>query len=951
MARLTRDVLALVVAAILVIGSTAWLPKTKGEPRGQHPAFAFVAKNMFPSKQEIDKSDKLYGRKEYEWLRLRDPATGRVPQHMRSKEVAFVNALNAHASLSKRGRHTTLTQDWSFRGPNNIGGRSRALAIDVSNNQRILAGGVTGGMWLSEDGGDTWNRTTGFDVTPSVTCAAQDTREGHTDTWYYGTGEYTGSGSRGVNSRIPTYTGEGIFKSTDGGVTWTQLESTVGPPHQFDNPFDVVFRIATNPTNFDQDEVFAATFGTIHRSRDGGESWDLILGTVDVEAEAWADVLVTPNGVVYATIASASPGAGIYRSDDSGDTWTPLTPEAFPQSYGRIVMGYNPSDEEELYFFAVTPGSGFSSSGGGISLWHLQQVAGVPIWEDLSNNMPDFAEVAYAYGWDANPQGGYNMVVKVHPDSSNIVYLGGVSLFRSDDAFQTDNNTYWINGYNYYYGYPGHEEEGINFPGGHADIHNLVFDPTNPDIAYCSHDGGISKCENSLYQNSLQDVFPWTYVEGYLTTQFYWTAVDPITDGSMFVMGGMQDNGTWGTDSENRLDPWVEFLGGDGMACDVGAGPGDDWRAYYATTQYGGSFICMVLDDNFDFQDYYWFEPPGGNFDRWITPYEVSAYDNIRLAVAGTYEIYINENFFDPEGNWITVPGSNHENRWVTAVGISASEEAVVYYGDYDPTLSTQSRIYRITDAFGNMSMLEVTDFFQFPVGAWIHCITVDPTDPDKVYAVFTNYNIPSLFYSEDGGLSWTNIGGNLEENPDGSGNGPSCFWMEVVYDEEHPIYLVGTTIGLFSTFELDGENTVWIQEGEDVLGKMWVTHMDVRNSDGFVSVGTHGGGVYSTFATWEDHGTLEQEDGLPEQFEISAVYPNPFNATATVTVTLPNNADLRLDVFNELGRCVTTLAQGAYKAGEHTFTFNGDNLASGTYFMRLQSAGRTATRQITLLK
>ena len=931
-------ILSAVMAAFFVVILS--LPERDNPAKLKNIYQSTLSSGTSPSDSKSEKS-KSGGRDEYEWYRLRDPATGQIPRGIRSRELAFAK------KLPVRGRALD-EQEWIFRGPFNVGGRTRALAVDIADSNRILAGGVTGGMWFSEDGANTWSRTTDLAVTPSVTCLVQDSREGHTHIWYHGTGEYRGSGSRSINSRVPQFTGDGIFKSTDNGLSWQQLASTVSPVHEFASPFDVVFRIAINPANTEEDEIYAATYGTIQRSLDGGESWYDVLGTFESTDYAWTDVMVTPSGVIYATLDSDILGGGFWRSEDHGETWDDILPANFPTTFHRTVMMYDPSDENVLYFLSVTPGAGYIGQGGGHSLWRLTRSGDFDIWENLSANMPNFQnESPIGFGYDYHSQGGYNMVVAVHPENPDVVYIGGTSMFCSRDAYNTTDSTYWIGGYNYYYGsLPGPNGMDICYPNHHADIHHMFFDPTNPDIMYCSHDGGLSKTTNSLAMPTQTIPFPWDYIDGYITTQFYWVAVDPLTEGNLRIMGGMQDNGTFMGNSESELDPWDFIWGGDGMACDIGAAEQDNWRSFYVSTQYGGSFYRVVLDENDEFQNYYYYGPPG-DFGRWITPFELTPYDYRGMFMTDVNSVWGNPDV--PEngsGGWsqITI---NH-NRWATALGVSNTENPVVYYGDFHPTVPDISRVYRIDEPFGATSIMEVTDP-DFPEMGWIHCITVDPTDANKVIVVFTNYNVLSLFYSEDGGINWSNVGGNLEENPDGSGAGPSCFWAEIVYVGEQPVYLVGTTVGLFSTTELPGDSTIWELEGADVIGYNWVTTMDVRHSDGYVGIGTHGGGTFSTYIEVSD--VKSQEKLQPTDYELTSVYPNPFNATANILLTLPQRAELTVDVYNTLGRKVTTLASGMYEPGRHRLVFNAGDLSSGVYFVRMNAGSYNATKKIVLMK
>ena len=237
-----------------------------------------------------------------EWINkmLMDPSTGKIPDNIRAREVKFKS--NA---LDRRSIMATESHSWTSRGPFNIGGRTRALAVDVRNDDVIIAGGVSGGMWKSTDGGSSWIKTSAASDLHSVTAVAQDTRSGHEDTWYYVTGELVGNSA---SSSGATYLGNGVFKSTDGGDSWTNIEGTASnTPEDLENYFDINYNVVVNPINGD---IHVASFGVIISSTDGGTSW-----TTTLNANGYfADVAVTSTGVLYATISSDGDG-GIYRSD------------------------------------------------------------------------------------------------------------------------------------------------------------------------------------------------------------------------------------------------------------------------------------------------------------------------------------------------------------------------------------------------------------------------------------------------------------------------------------------------------------------------------------------------------------------------------------------------------------------------------------------------------------
>jgi hypothetical protein len=307
------------------------------------------------------------GRMEYDFMRFRNPATNAIPAHILANELAFA------ATLPKYGDYARSSTGWQQRGPGNVGGRTRALALDVTNENIILAGQVTGGMWRSTDGGAHFNPTTKPQDMHSVSCIAQDKRPGKTNIWYYGTGEeYAIVNAAGFSSG---YSGDGIFKSTDGGLNWSKLSSTSSnTPTTLlaKRDFDFVWRIVVDPTNTAQDVVYAAVVNGIWRSTDGGNSWTAVLGldTTQSGISTYTDIAITSTGVLYAAISSETPSKGIYRSTD-GINWVRITP-LLPGGYERINICIAPSDESQVYFLVRTPSFGTN----GHNLWHYQYVSG-----------------------------------------------------------------------------------------------------------------------------------------------------------------------------------------------------------------------------------------------------------------------------------------------------------------------------------------------------------------------------------------------------------------------------------------------------------------------------------------------------------------------------------------------------------------------------------------------
>ena len=189
-------------------------------------------------------------------------------------------------------------------------------------------------------------------------------------------------------------------------------------------------------------------------------------------------------------------------------------------------------------------------------------------------------------------------------------------------------------------------------------------------------------------------------------------------------------------------------------------------------------------------------------------------------------------------GEWLEFSmGAGRANDFVSALSASIEPEGVLYFG------TRNGKIFKVADVTSGESPLEVTGA-NMPSGT-ITSLSVDPNNADKVLATFGNYEVLSIWLTEDGGQNWVSVSGNLEENNDGSGNGPSVRYVEMLPNGDNPIYFVGTSLGLYKTELLDGDNTIWTQESTDLIGSSVVSMIKSRPVEGQIVVGTHGNGVF----------------------------------------------------------------------------------------------------------
>lgn len=889
-----------------------------------------------------DMGNTANSRAEYEWMRQHDPLNGRIPSNIRALELAF-------ASTLPKADERSNPLIWEERGPWNVGGRTRGFAMDVTNENHLIAGSVSGSVWDSWDGGQTWSRAVPQDQYFGVTKIVQDTRPGHTNTWYYSTGEPYGNSATG-SSATSYYLGNGIYKSMDNGHTWSLLPATTNGSPQSYNRWDLIWNIALDPSDTGE-VIFAACPGRLYSSFDGGATWNTALGTSITSSSYFTDVAVTPGGVVYATFSSESGDKGVFRSDD-GINFNRIDPTGWPGAYNRVVIGISPVDEDVVYFLGNTPGYGKKSilwrgDEEWNSLWRYRYVSGNGsgaggVWEDLSLNLPG-GEPANSF----NAQGSYNLLVRVKPGDSTTVFIGGTNLYRSTDAFNSDSNITHIGGYMPNTTVPFYQL----YPNQHPDHHELFFSPSNPDVMFNGNDGGIFKTLNNT-----DSTVVWTSLNnGYQTTQYYTVGIDHAMAGSDVIVGGLQDNGTLFQNSGNPHQPWVEVSQGDGSYLAVA----DSSKMYYFSRQ-KGRMIKETLDGNGQVQAFRRIDPAGGYRYLFINPFIIDPNNNDLMYLAEGYNLWRNSDLsvipldggYDSiSTNWMKIVDSlNIPNIWITALAASVNPPNILFYG------TSSKRVYRIenADTGYHQPYLINNNLPTMVQGAFVNCIAVDPRDADKVMLVVSNYNVYSLFYTENGGLSWMRVAGNLEQTSSGSGNGPSIRWASIMPVGNKTVYWLATSVGLFATDSLDDLNTVWIQQAPQSIGNNVVDMVVTRASDGRVVVATHGNGIWATTIT--DPGQISgYKEPEKNQFRITA-YPNPSVGIVNVEISqLQPGQIVDVRVFDMQGRIVKRLYRGP--ASESWMKWRWDSssetagrLPEGVYIVNVMTSNSSRSVRICVL-
>lgn len=842
--------------------------------------------------ERIDRQSRLAFFNDYNFERLKDPKTGEIPVGIHQKVLEFVSKIPSREDYQSSYNLNQMNKmdfapgifNWQNIGPRNIGGRMNCVAYDIANSKNIIAGAASGGIWKTTDNGASWTKKFPPNDNHTIYSLAQDTRPGKTNIWYAGSGELLSTIDRKVSTKARmSYFGSGLYKSTDNGETWFLLPSTQSKvTATFLTPFQGIWNIVVEPSENNQDIVYLACVGAIMKSIDGGNSWKQVLG--DKKNIAFStDLVRSSDGRLFAAFSRVSldgpkpATTGIFMSTDKGTSWRDITPMGFPDSTKVIKLAVAPSNPNILYAFADVPIDNLDPHSFPDSkqyLWKCTFKNLEPNWVDLSSSLfPKTQEIM-----KPATLGGYAMCISVKPDDPDFVLLGGTSLYRSTNGFADNLKVSMIGGY-----YWDPSIQSFNYELSteylHPDIHGFAFHPSNPNSVCVASDGGIHFCVDITHiepsWESLND--------GLISSQFYSIAIGKNPDYQDFVVGGLQDNGSFFTPQLNKIHNWIELTGADGMHSYVNGN-----YNFALTSWYNGATVYIKLDPKTKNPQSYWFirpnKAPSSRFAFYNT-FVVDPNNPNTIYLPALNSIFYNHQLMLCETNqssfqskWNINPPPPFvfaQNEVITALEMPESIKNTLYVG------TRFGKLYRISNANNeaNATRTEITSDL-FPKNGWISSIEYDNKNGILLVS-FSNYDVVSIFASYDDGLSWQPVAGNLEENPDGYGAGPSVRWVKSVLVGDKVYYFAATDAGLFSTDKLDGEKTLWLQEAKSTIGNVICEMIDAYDNNKVV-VATQGNGVWVSDLS-------KVSVSIPKEF-VYILYPNP--AKDYVNISLPNNTN-----------------------------------------------------------
>ena len=657
---------------------------------------------------------------------------------------------------------SSTSGNWVSKGPINTpiilsnnkkrgNGRVNCIAFDPIDEDIIWIGSPAGGLWKSIDGGSNW--TTNTDNLPVMGVSHIAIDPINNQTMYIVTGDANATDTYSI----------GILKSIDGGSTW----NTTGLSYTVDQE-KTVNKVLINPNH--TDSLIAATNSNLMISSDGGTTW----ATTGIIGR-WRDIEYKPNNrnVIYAAKQSSG-GSNVYRTIDGGTNWNLINNGVSSTGKHRPLIAVTPDNPEVVYALYSASDYGFhglyKSSDAGDN-WVLQ------------SNTPNILG-RETDGSDAGGQSWYDLSLGVATNNEDLVYVGGINIWRSDDSganWDIDANS--GNGANYSYM--------------HVDQHAFEFNP-HTHVAYAGNDGGFYKYMDNL--NKWVDIS-----DGLEISQFYNLGLSKSNPNR--VVAGAQDNGT----EMLTGSTWDAIMGGDGMECAIDH---YDEDIIYAEYQYGG------LRKSYNGGNSWNNIKPVSYEGGWNTPYEMHQTNN-NLIVAGYDEVYRSTT---AGAIWDSVSFNVSNGAAIRSIALASSDEDYIYAATYSKIKVTKDAGQSWTYIKPGLPNYNITD------------VAVSTTNPDRVWVTLSDYNNAHKVYeSIDAGDNWTNVSGsNLPELP------VNCIVYQGGANDD--LY-IGTDVGVYYK---DNTMSDWVPFN-DGLPNVIVKELEIHYDEGTISAATFGRGVWKS--------------------------------------------------------------------------------------------------------
>jgi PKD repeat protein len=623
---------------------------------------------------------------------MTDPSLGYVPaERLLNAKQYKDQLLLTDAALSG--------VNWRSLGPKNQGGRSRTMLIDANDatGNTVFSGSVGGGLWRTTNisaASPGWAPVDDLLGNLAVTSIAQDPSNPLVMYFCTGEGYFNADAIRGL----------GVWKSTNGGASWSQLSSTNN------TNFSFCQKVVVNSTGV----VMVSTSTGLRRSTDGGTTFTKVLGTglgiTGAVSNMCYDIEIAANGDVYATL-----NGSVHKSTNAGSTWAAA--QTLPIAVSRVELACAPSDANYVYALCEN---------GNVVAGILKTTNGGTTW--TAGTEPDDLDAGIPATDFSRSQAWYDLSVAVDPNNRDRLFVGGIDVFVSNDAAATWTQvSHWYGGFGSQYM--------------HADQHFAMFKTGSSTEAYFTNDGGIYRSTNANV------AIPTVTDKGanYITAQFYACAMHPTALTSYFLAGA-QDNGSHQF-SSNAVQNTVQVTGGDGAYCHI-----DQDQPQYQFTSYVYNDYYLSADGGSTWTNV----THSGSAGQFINPTDYDDVNN-RMYACRNANQYVR--WDNPQtGSTFTQVAVAGFGGQVSAIKVSPNTANRVFFG------IDNGDVFRVDNA--HTGAPTATNISTGLPAAYLNCIEVQTGDDNHLLAMYTNYGVNSIWESTNGGTSWTSVEGNLPDMP-----------------------------------------------------------------------------------------------------------------------------------------------------------------------------------------
>lgn len=913
------------------------------------------SEKAYTPRTEFNAENSFRGQAEYLASLRTDVKTGKV------NPMNKILAMEALDKMSELKSSNDIALDWIDMGPDNVGGRTRAIVVDKDDSKTIYAGSVAGGLWKSTNRGGTWSKVESFNANLNISAMVQLPN----GKFIVATGcTFESPDGRG-GSGFPGY---GIYISEDNLATFTHAVDQDGdflrPSKEFSSGGTFVFTNEVALDGANPDAVWIAyDKGIAHYNTVTKEFTKVTTPGMTGVAQ---DIDVSTDGQTIVAILYTGGGFSSYStpfiSKDGGATWTNMRTEgkltlAPTNNSGRMEVAISKDDKNYIYFSMAGRGGNlfgvFGTENGG-ETWSSLMPGTVPSFDYMTS--------------PASSQGNYDQAIEVVPGQPGVIILGGITLWRAGfDAAA--------------------EQIAQNFaPAGspiyvHSDIHEFTFDPKTGAL-WIGCDGGVHRSDDYGQTFTLNN-------RGYNVTTFF--DIGFSNDGK--VIGGTQDNGTQLIEFKGITEQSArEVTGGDGFDCAYSKTSSkvsfstiytaqlfrslDDqaYESFYspvanlAANQSGtfySTFQFYENDNDPGSQTFVDFENTTGatieagteltidsrTYERTFKyTTDTALVANAKIKIQDPFSSIFAVGMSGQNGVWITRGAMQFGSipAWYRVLAVNGAVSEIEFGSDGTMYASTGNTLYRVTnlkDAWkyhdtdldgDSTEKVHQTDIIWANSSNTITSIAADPNNPNRLLVTRGNYNGSAHVYLCENALDanpvFTSIQSDLPDFPVYSGR----------IDAFNPnMFVIGTEMGVFAS---DDGGATWVEKNDGEMDRVPVYEIHQQNrtyggdvtNTGFYYIGTHGRGAFRAENFFNSVG--EGNPTTTSDFSMT-VFPNP--TTEVLKVNTGLSGDQTIEIFNNAGQLVKT--ENVPSNGT-VLSVNVNELTNGNYIVRATTVAGVKT-------